>query len=90
MAKTSTKSSKTTTKTTSAKASATGVATAPAVTIKTKAAATGRGASPMPSYEQIAQRAFEIWVAKGRPQGQDLENWQQAEADLMKGSLVGV
>lgn len=33
--------------------------------------------------EMIAKRAYEIWVAKGRPVGQDLENWQQAERELL-------
>jgi hypothetical protein len=33
--------------------------------------------------DQIAKRAYEIWVAKGRPAGQDLQNWQQAERELL-------
>lgn len=36
-----------------------------------------------PSYEQIAQRAYEIWIAKGRPIGQDDQNWREAEAQLL-------
>jgi hypothetical protein len=35
-----------------------------------------------PSKAAIAKRAYEIWVAKGRPVGKDLENWQQAEREL--------
>ena len=90
------KTTKTTKSTTSAKASASGVATAtkPAKVTATKVTATKATATTRksetctPSYEQISQRAYEIWVAKGYPQGQDLENWKQAEAELMKGSLI--
>lgn len=35
-----------------------------------------------PSHDQIAKRAYEIWIARGRPVGSDLENWQQAEREL--------
>lgn len=35
-----------------------------------------------PTHDQIAKRAYEIWVAKGRPAGRDLENWKQAEREL--------
>ena len=36
----------------------------------------------MPTHDMIAKRAYEIWVAKGKPVGKDLENWQQAEREL--------
>lgn len=36
------------------------------------------------NHEQIAKRAFDIWVAKGRPQGQDHQNWQEAEQALVR------
>ena len=90
-------------KTTSPKASTAGVATAtkaaPAKTVtvqatpapapaKSSSTCCGGSTCATPTYEQIAQKAFEIWVAKGRPQGRDVENWKQAEAELMKGSLV--
>jgi hypothetical protein len=39
--------------------------------------------SASPTHEQVAKRAYEIWVAKGRPQGKDVENWRQAERELM-------
>jgi len=98
MAKAS-KSIKSTNSTTSAKASASGVAaTQPVKATATKVAATkskpvatsccGGSSCDTPSNDHISQRAYEIWVAKGYPQGQDLQNWQQAEAELMKGSLV--
>lgn len=34
------------------------------------------------SRDEIAQRAYLIWLAKGKPQGQDEANWLQAEAEL--------
>lgn len=33
-------------------------------------------------HERIAQLAREIWEAKGCPVGQDMQNWQEAEAQL--------
>lgn len=35
--------------------------------------------------EQIAARAYEIWVASGRPAGRDQEHWFQAERELRGG-----
>lgn len=32
--------------------------------------------------EKIAERAYEIWQAKGRPTGQDQDHWFQAEREL--------
>jgi hypothetical protein len=39
--------------------------------------------SDSPTHEQIAKRAYEIWVARGRPHGKDAENWRQAERELL-------
>jgi hypothetical protein len=36
------------------------------------------------THDQIAQRAYEIWLAKGRPPGQEEQNWHQAEAELRR------
>ena len=36
-----------------------------------------------PTQEEIAQRAYEIFVQRGRPQGRDLEHWLEAEAQLV-------
>ena len=36
-----------------------------------------------PTQEEIAQRAYEIFVQRGRPQGHDLEHWLEAEAELV-------
>ena len=34
------------------------------------------------NHDQIAAKAYEIWLAKGRPMGQDHQNWTEAEAAL--------
>lgn len=34
------------------------------------------------AQEQIARRAYEIWLAEGCPAGRDLENWLEAERQL--------
>jgi Protein of unknown function (DUF2934) len=47
---------------------------------------------PGASHEQIAGKAHEIWLAKGCPQGCDLENWLEAEQQLQNksaGRLTG-
>ena len=38
--------------------------------------------NPQPSHDQIAQRAYEIFVEHGRPEGRDIEHWLEAEAQL--------
>ena len=40
------------------------------------------------TYEQIAQRAHEIWVKQGCKHGQDQQNWLDAERQL-KAELAG-
>lgn len=39
-------------------------------------------------HDKITQRAYEIWVRKGRPEGQDEQNWTEAEAEL-RAELTG-
>jgi hypothetical protein len=34
------------------------------------------------SHEEIAMRAYEIYVQSGRPQGQSEQIWKQAEQDI--------
>jgi hypothetical protein len=41
-----------------------------------------------PTLEDIAKRAYEIYVEKGCQQGQCEENWKQAEQELKKGLKV--
>lgn len=35
-----------------------------------------------PSKEEIAKRAFDIWVREGKQSGKDSDNWYRAEAEL--------
>jgi len=37
---------------------------------------------PRPTNSQIEVRAYYLWDAMGRPSGQDLSIWLQAEAEL--------
>jgi Protein of unknown function (DUF2934) len=37
---------------------------------------------PPPSHEEIATRAYAIWMEQGRPEGKDQENWSEAERQL--------
>lgn len=36
----------------------------------------------VPTHEQIALKAYQIWEARGRPTGMDAQNWSDAEASL--------
>jgi len=35
-----------------------------------------------PTQEQIARRAYEIFIERGQPEGRDLEHWLEAERQL--------
>jgi hypothetical protein len=37
-----------------------------------------------PSPEEIQQRAYEIHIDRGGPHGHDLDDWLQAERELME------
>lgn len=37
-----------------------------------------------PTHEQIAKRAFEIFLARGGSHGHDRDDWLQAEYELMQ------
>jgi len=41
--------------------------------------------TPQITYDMIAQRAWSIWMAKGRVPGQEEANWLQAERELKMG-----
>ena len=41
-----------------------------------------------PHHEKIARRAYEIFVAEGRPNGREVEHWKQAEAELAAAALT--
>jgi len=38
--------------------------------------------TPKLPHEQIAQRAYEKWVKRGRPNGTHLQDWTEAETEL--------
>jgi DUF2934 family protein len=37
-----------------------------------------------PTPEEIAQRAYEIFLARGGEPGHDLDDWLQAESELLR------
>jgi len=39
-------------------------------------------AKSLPSREEIAKRAFELYLARGGEHGHDAEDWAQAESEL--------
>ena len=43
---------------------------------------TGQTAAAMYTHEDIARRAYEIYVKRGRRQGQSQQDWNQAEQEL--------
>lgn len=38
------------------------------------------------THDLVARRAYEIWLAQGRPHGQDKEHWLAAEKELANGA----
>ena len=50
----------------------------------TRKGVTVREASPGLDYEKIAQRAYEIYVGRGGTHGSDVEDWLQAERELLE------
>ena len=47
-----------------------------------------RRATSTPTYDDIAQRAYQIYEREGRLPGRDIENWLQAENELgLRGEL---
>lgn len=40
-----------------------------------------------PTFEQIRQRAFEIYLARGDEPGDDMQDWLKAERELRAGRL---
>jgi hypothetical protein len=39
-------------------------------------------AAELEKRHRIRQRAHEIWIERGRPEGRDVENWLAAEREL--------
>ena len=50
------------------------------------AAGSSRAPQAEPTIDQIAQRAYEIYQSRGGTDGQDMEDWLQAERELRRGS----
>ena len=54
----------------------------------------GNSHGPTPFQEEIAARAYELYLARGRRHGDDWADWFQAEADVLgrkakKGRTLG-
>jgi hypothetical protein len=45
----------------------------------------GEISSRTPTYDQIAVRAYEIYLARGGEHGRDQDDWYQAERELVLG-----
>lgn len=81
---------KATTKTSGAKKSTTNKAPAQKATAKkapakkapVKKASAKKAANATPSYEEIAQRAYEIYERRGGGHGGEVNDWHQAEREL--------
>ena len=43
--------------------------------------------APMPSHEAIAQRAFELYQARGAIGGDEMSDWLRAETELRTAQL---
>jgi HSP20 family molecular chaperone IbpA len=58
----------------------------PPIAIKT----TGLSAEAKQMFDLIAKRAYEIFEAKGRAKGRELENWLEAEGELFERTPINV
>jgi hypothetical protein len=50
---------------------------------KAQRAAGSAAAAQTPTHDEIAVRAYEIYLDEGQPEGRADEHWQRAEAELM-------
>ena len=50
--------------------------------------AVGLSGSTRAAREQILHRAYAIWEGKGRPDNSQLEDWLQAEAEVLEGRFT--
>ncbi len=41
------------------------------------------------THDQIARHAYHIWERRGRPHGQAMQHWLEAEADLRRVVALG-
>jgi hypothetical protein len=47
------------------------------------------GPEPAPTPDEIAQRAYEIFLARGGEPGHDVDDWFQAESELLSERAAG-
>ncbi len=47
-----------------------------------KAISMSAGSKAAPTFEQIAKRSYEIYLARGAQPGHEVEDWLAAEAEL--------
>lgn len=40
------------------------------------------------TYQKIAQLAFQFYEARGRGEGDDVEDWLRAEAEIQRGMIL--
>ena len=45
-------------------------------------------AEPVPTRYEIAERAYEIFLARGEEPGHDVDDWLQAESELLSERAV--
>ena len=43
---------------------------------------------PVPTPDEIARRAYEIFITRGEEHGRDVDDWLQAEAELLSESAA--
>jgi hypothetical protein len=53
-----------------------------ATTAKANGAGGGNAQARSPSFDEIAKRSYELFLARGGLDGHDVEDWLQAEAEL--------
>lgn len=49
----------------------------------TSTSTTGNASAALPSNEDIAKRAYELYLQRGSESGYEIEDWLQAEAELV-------
>ena len=40
-----------------------------------------------PTHEEIAKRAYQVFLERGQPEGHDLDHWLEAEAQLKNAAV---
>jgi hypothetical protein len=50
---------------------------------RTSAPKASKARAAAPTHDEIAKRSFELFLARGGEHGHDVEDWVQAEAELL-------